>query len=216
VLSLLWYPYFYKFYKEKRIWFFLKLVLSFLIIILLVFSLISLMFREMLPSPEVEKLFPQASGLGATLIRTYGTNGVANYTFHEESTPFGPKDGYAKITFRTFGNTVDQNCGWVIFLLRGVDISNYKEFRFLIRGERGNEKIGIKAKDARGVEIPLMLEGAYLRKGMITTDWQEVIVPLEDFGNVDFGLMDNFSIFTTGLMAGTRPQTIYVGNFIFI
>ncbi len=165
-------------------------------------------------TPEVYKLFPQAKQYGPAVIRTYATNGISLYSFHDESPPFGPQNGYAKITFHVYGN-VAQNAGWVVFLQRGVDISRFKELRFLIRGEKGNENIGIKAKDARGVEIELVLDGTYLRHQGLSTTWQEAdaVVPLAHFGNVDFGLFENFSFFTTGVLAGPRPQTFYVGQF---
>lgn len=199
-------------YYEEHYLFFLKLICSLTIQILFVFGLLLVFSQVGFRSQEAKILFPQAVRLGPTLIRTYAANGEVHYSFHEETPLYGP-EGYAKITFKTYGRTVEQNCGWVLFLLRGVHIGNYGQLRFIIRGERGNEKVGIKAKDARGIEISLMLDEHYLREGKITTDWQQAIVPFEDFGNVDFSLMDNFSIFSNGLMAGTRPQTIYVGEF---
>jgi len=164
---------------------------------------------------EVYKLFPQAKQYGPAVIRTYATNGISLYSFHDESPPFGPQNGYARITFHVYGNTVAQNAGWVMFLQRGVDISRFNELRFLIRGEKGNENIGIKAKDARGVEIELILDGTYLRHQGLSATWQEAdaVVPLAHLGNVDFGLFENFSFFTTGVLAGSRPQTFYVGQF---
>jgi hypothetical protein len=166
-----------------------------------------------LPSREAAKLFPQAADLGPTFIRPYATNGSVHYVFCQEAAPFGPENGYAKITFRLYGCTAEENGGWVIYLVRGADLSRYRQLGFLVRGEQGGEKIGIKAKDARGVEVLLLLDDTYLRKGQISTSWQEATVPLDHFGNVDLSLMDNFSIFTTGFFMGTRPQTVYLGQF---
>lgn len=199
--------------KEPRL-FFVTLICTFLTLLLLMLVILLIFLNSQLPtSQEAEILFPQAAKLGPTLVRTYVTNAEIHYSFYEETPLFGP-DGYAKITFKNYGRTVDYNSGWVLFLPRGSDISKYKQLRFLIRGENGDEKIGIKAKDARGTEVALALEEShYLPEGRISTNWQEVTVPLEDFANVDFGLMDNFSLYSNGQMAGTRPQTIYVGGF---
>lgn len=207
-------PNFRRYYYRERKPFFLTLFCTLVVQILLIFAIILVFLHSKLPtSQEAEILFPQAAKLGPTLIRTYVTNGEVHYAFHEETPLFGP-DGYAEITFKNYGRTVEQNSGWVIFLPRGSDISKYRQLRFLIRGEYGGEKVGIKAKDARGTEVALMLEEYhYLSEGKISTDWQEATIPLEDFANVDFGLMDNFSIYSNGQMAGTRPQTIYVGKF---
>lgn len=205
-----------QYFHRRRTSFFLRTLFTFAIMA----SLGLMLAREFFEqgggeTPEVYKLCPQAKQYGPAVIRTYATNGISLYSFHDESPPFGPQNGYAKITFHVYGNTVAQNAGWVIFLQRGVDIGRFDELRFLIRGEKGNEKIGIKAKDARGVEIELVLDGTYLRHQGLSTTWQEAdaVVPLAHFGNVDFGLFENFSFFTTGVLAGPRPQTFYVGQF---
>jgi hypothetical protein len=207
------FPYFLNNCKINRLQFFLKAIFSAIIIIPFAFLLTFYMFEDRLPSFEAEKIFPQAAALGPTFIRTYATNGVVHQSFLDQAASFGPRDGCARITFKLFGSTLEQNGGWVLYLFRGVDLRQYRELRFLVRGEDGKEKIGIKAKDASGIEVQLSLEGSYLRSGEITSNWQEAIVPLSHFGNVDFSFMENFSIFTTGVMAGTRPQTIYVGEF---
>lgn len=197
-------------YKKSKISFYNRLagiiIANFFFIIIILLS-----FHED-RSSEANILFSQSDKYGPILIRTYAANGEVNY-FLDNQTPLqGPK-GYAKITLKTYGNTEEFNCGWVIYLLKGVDISRYKEIRFKLRGQKGNEAIGIKAKDARGVEVSLFLEHYYLPKGKITTDWQQASVPLNHFGKVDFNLMDNFSLFTNGSIAGTRPQTFYIGEF---
>ena len=81
-------------------------------------------------------------------------------------------------------------------------------------GKRAAEKIGIKLKDARGTEVAVMLDGQpYLTERRITTDWQEVSIPLSHFGNVDLQMMDCLTLFSDGSMASTKPQTVYVGGF---
>jgi hypothetical protein len=199
-----------KIYKERQFLFIVRLFG--VIFVQILFILIILLAFHEDRSPEAKTLFPQGEKYGPLLIRTYAANGKVNYSFSEETPLFGPK-GYAKIRLKTYGKSEEQNCGWVLFLLKGVDLTRYKQLRFKIRGEKGNEAIGVKAKDARGIEVSLLLENYYLSKSKITTDWQQVTIPLDHFGRVDFGLMDNFSIFTNGRIAGTRPQTIYIGEF---
>ena len=161
------------------------------------------------------KVFPQAEKYGPSSIEIYATNGSIEYDYHSESPAFGPEEGYFEINFRLWGDSEAHNAGWIIFLLNGVDISRFSELRFLLRGESGQEKIGIKAKDAHGVEVQLILDEHCLRNENLSMTWQqaEVVVPLSYFGNVDFGFFENFSLFTTGPLVGTRPQTIYVGQF---
>lgn len=164
-------------------------------------------------SYEAQKLFPQAADIGPVLIRTHASNGEAYYSFFEDTPLFGP-NSYVKITLKNYGTTEKQSSGWVYFFLRGADLSRYKAIRFLIRGETGSEKIGITAKDARGIELGLILDdGPYLTTKSLTTEWQEATIPFTHFGNVDFSLVDNFGFFTRGDIAQTIPQTFYVGGF---
>lgn len=201
---------FHETYNKRRTLFLIRLTCS--LCIPLIFVIVLLLVFSPGGSYEVSNLFPQAHKMGPALIRTYATNGEVNYSFHKETPPNGP-DGYARITFKTNGKTAEDNCGWVFYLLKGIDFSNYKQLRFLIRGEHGDEVVGLKAKDAKGREVAVMLDQHYLRDGSITANWQQAIVPLDHFGDVDFSLMENFSIFYNGLMAATRPQVIYVGEF---
>lgn len=200
------------FRKNNKSQFFMQLTLSFIIIAILTVLLLWLFSYDKFDTREAEIIFPQAAKLGPTFIRTYASNGEAYYSFYDE-TPLNGPNGYVEITLQTYERTIKNNAGWIIFLLRGSDISGYKQLRFLIRGKHGDEIIGIKAKDAKGREAYLMLDNHYLREGNITTDWQEVSIPIKDFGGVRFDLIDNFSFFVDGNMAETRSQTILVGGF---
>ena len=171
------------------------------------------MLRDTFPSDEAELLFPTAASFGPVFIRTFATNGSVNYRFHATVESGGPDQGYSEIQFRLFGRDPNYNGGWVIYLTRGANLSRYNELRFLIRGEHGGEKIGVKAKDARGVEVEVPYEDLLLPQQDITTDWQEVKVPFDYFGQVDFSLMENFSLYVTGEMIGTVPETVLVGGF---
>lgn len=198
-------------YQEERSGFYLRFGATLVIVISVSFMIVKVMSPEF-PVDETVALFPQTANFGPTIIQTYATNGKINYTFHDETPFFGPR-GYAEITMRVYGQSNEENCGWVIYLLRGIDVSAYRELRFMLRGNQGNELIGVKAKDVRGTEIAIPLTGDYLREGRVAASWQQVTVPLDHFGDVDFSVLDNFSIFATGTMIGTRPQVIDVGGF---
>jgi hypothetical protein len=156
----------------------------------------------------------RTTSLGPMSISVYGNNGHVDYTTYRETDKGGP-EGYAKITFQNWGSTADYNCGWILFLIRGTDLTRFTELRFLVRGEAGDEQIGVKAKDAHGTEVALRLDHHYLWERRITTAWQQAIIPLVNFGNVDRNLMDNVSLFANGTMVETRPQTIYIGGIEF-
>lgn len=163
---------------------------------------------------EVYKLFPQARQYNPAVIRTYATNGSSSYSFYDEKSRCGP-NGFAKITFRVNRGTEADNAGWVIFLLRGEDISKFSQLNFCIRGDEGGEKVGVKAKDAAGAEVAINLtaDDKYLRGVGLSKEWEIVTIPLKRFGEVDFGLFENLSLFSTGAMAGAGPQVFYVGEF---
>jgi hypothetical protein len=162
---------------------------------------------------DVALLFPQSVDLGGAFILTYASNGDAQYSVTRARDEYGP-NGYARIDFRCYGNSERENAGWVIYFLRGADLSGFKYLRFLIRGERGRERIGVKAKDILGREMFVILDQRYLRGHSISNEWQEARIELSDFGDVHFGSFDNFSVFSNGELAQTRPQSIYVGEFV--
>jgi len=73
-------------------------------------------------------------------------------------------------------------CGWYIVI--AADLSQYKTITFMIKGKRGGEtfQIGVNDLIANRREDAVVSGSIYryLPDG-ITTDWQKVIVPLEDF-----------------------------------
>ena len=159
-------------------------------------------------------LFPQAGLLGPTAFETYGNNGLATFTITPERASGGP-DGFAQLRLQTYGDSIKENAGWVISLPKGLDLSQFKGWRFWIKGETGREQIDVKAKDGHGHEIPVTLE-RYLRHGTIETGWQHVSIPFDHFGPpeaIDFGFMANFSLFITGETAKREEQVVYVGGF---
>jgi len=77
------------------------------------------------------------------------------------------------------------------------DLSPYKEVRFWVRGARGGENFEIGMADRSWLTIGDSVKageiGKYLPKG-VTTDWQEVVIPLKDFGKLDWTQMGSFVI----------------------
>ena len=120
-----------RFFGALRLALFLLLPVGTLVALNLVIS------HGILPTRESQKveasMFPQAYQFGPSLIRTYATNGKCTFRFNDKKEPKGP-DGFVKIELQCFGKTVSENCGWVYFLTKGVDISKYTELRFFIRG----------------------------------------------------------------------------------
>ena len=160
-------------------------------------------------------LLSQAGALNAIAIRTYGNNGTVSYDIVSESGRIGPPS-FARITFKPYGNRIDHNCGWIIMFQPGTNLSRFQELRFFVRGSSGDEKIGVKAKDAHGNEVPISLnDPRHIAAGKITSTWQEAIIPLDRFGNVDLAFFENLSLYVSGDMVGPGPQTIDVGAFEF-
>ena len=77
------------------------------------------------------------------------------------------------------------------------DLSPYKEARFWVRGEKGGEMFEIGMADRSWLTIGDSVKAGaidkYLPKG-VTTQWQEVVIPLSDFGKLDWSQMGSFVI----------------------
>lgn len=95
------------------------------------------------------------------------------------------------------------------------DLSGYKSVAFMIRGARGGEKFEIGMADKSWVIIGDSLKAGsidkYLPKG-VTTEWQEVVIPLEDFGQLDLTQMGSFVINLTD----KDSSTLYIDDLKFI
>ncbi len=77
------------------------------------------------------------------------------------------------------------------------DLSAYKSVRFWVRGGRGGETFEIGMADRSWLTIGDSVKAGaiekYLPKG-VSTEWQEVVIPLSDFGKLDWTQMGSFVI----------------------
>ena len=164
---------------------------------------------------ESDKIFSQSDIMGSLGIGSYASNGEVHYELIDKQGSFGPK-AYLSVVLKMHRDSAADNCGLIFTLLKGTDLKKYQYVRFQLKGSQDDDKLGIKAKDAMGVEVALPIEGQYIHGGKITTTWEDVSIPFSHFGNVDFGLMDNFSIYISGDTAGTRPHAFEIGGISFI
>lgn len=95
------------------------------------------------------------------------------------------------------------------------DLSGYKEVAFFVRGAQGGELFEIGMADRSWLTIGDSVKAGeitrYLPKG-VTTEWQEVVISLSDFGKLDWTQMGSFVI------NFNRPGegVIYIDNLRFI
>lgn len=77
------------------------------------------------------------------------------------------------------------------------DLSSYKEAKLWVRGARGGERFEIGMADRSWLTIGDSVKAGaidhYLPKG-VTTQWQEVTLPLSDFGKLDWSQMGSFTV----------------------
>lgn len=106
--------------------------------------------------------------------------------------------------------------GWVTILVVGdqfVDISKYSQIRFKVRGERGGELFTVGLADQNWYEKQDLVQSpqieSYLSNG-VTTQWQEVTVPLSHFSNLKLE-----KIAMIGIHFNCRPEmegTVYIDD----
>ncbi len=101
---------------------------------------------------------------------------------------YGP--GKLKLNYDVSG--VDQVTGYYTLFMH-TDLSAYDVLTFQIRGLLGGEKIKVGLRDADMNESKILVS-EYLSAG-ITTDWQEITIPLVAFSRVQkWSDMDNLNI----------------------
>jgi len=94
------------------------------------------------------------------------------------------------------------------------DLKPYEAVSFMIKGKKGGERFEIGMADKNWVIIGDSLKAGSIDKylpGGVSTEWQEVIIPLEDFGLLDFSEMGSFVINFNEKEEGT----VYIDNLKF-
>jgi len=117
---------------------------------------------------------------------------------------------------------VKKGSGWCGYysLLNQVDgkfydLSMFKSVSFMVKGKDGEEIFEIGMADRNWVIIGDSLKAGPVTKylpGGVTKVWQEVIIPLEDFGALDFTDMGSFVINFHKVGKGA----IYIDNLKFL
>lgn len=77
------------------------------------------------------------------------------------------------------------------------DLRPYKSVSFMVKGKNGGEEFEMGMADKNWVIIGDSLKAGSIRKYLpkgVTKEWQEVVIPLEDFGLLDFSEMGSFVI----------------------
>lgn len=77
------------------------------------------------------------------------------------------------------------------------DLSWYDRVSFMVKGEKGGETFEIGMADRNWLTIGDSVKAGSIEKylpGGVTPSWQEVTIPLQDFGLLDFSQMGSFVI----------------------
>ncbi|MFH1779080.1 MAG: hypothetical protein ABH847_03500 [Candidatus Omnitrophota bacterium] len=77
------------------------------------------------------------------------------------------------------------------------DLSGYDRVSFMVRGEKGGESFELGMADKNWLIIGDSLKAGQIEKYLpsgVTTEWQEAVIPLKDFGMLDFSEMGSFVI----------------------
>jgi hypothetical protein len=111
---------------------------------------------------------------------------------------FGPSGRALKLSYKK------ESTGWCGYytLLNQIDgeyydLRPYKAVSFMVKVENGGEEFEIGMADKNWIIIGDSLKAGSVRKylpGGVTKDWQEAVIPLEDFGLLDFSEMGSFVI----------------------
>ena len=116
---------------------------------------------------------------------------------------------------------VKEGTGWCGYytLLNQIDgdyfdLSWYDKMSFRVRGEKGGEEFEVGMADRNWLTIGDSVKAGSVQKylpGGVTTEWQEVVIPLADFGALDFSQMGSFVLNFYKKQKGT----VYVDDLTF-
>jgi len=103
-------------------------------------------------------------------------------------TPFSYDEKHGNILKFQY-DIVKGGWGGCICFLDGIDVSKYEFLSFKVKGEVGGEKFEVGLKDTSGIERKIQIE----KFAKITTQWQKVMIPLEEFKGVNLSSLENIS-----------------------
>jgi hypothetical protein len=135
---------------------------------------------------EQEKMFGKRGKVGGFALKPsrYGIFYDEQVFYPEAKRPQNAKPSSIKMMY--FKADENSFCGTYIILM--ADISNYSTLTFMIKGKTGQEafEIGLNDTVSNKREDAVMVGSIYrYLPGGLTTDWQRVVVPLEDFFGSD-------------------------------
>jgi hypothetical protein len=102
--------------------------------------------------------------------------------------------------------------GWSIKLPPGnsLDARNLRSVSFWVKGEKAEENFEAKLQDVTGLEVAVQVA----RYAEITTEWQKVSIPLQDFAAQGLDLA-NVQVLTFGFREEFGDVAIVVGEIVF-
>jgi len=140
----------------------------------------------------------------------YSSNGRAQVYETCDDEPIDGKNDYLTITLQAHQD--DAEAG-VIVLLPDFHAGRFDSLAFLIRGEHGEERIGLKMKNIEGYEVTIWMSDE--EENRVTTHWREVRIASDRFLGVSDSPLENITFFIKGEFAGTQPQIFYVAQIRF-
>ena len=97
--------------------------------------------------------------------------------------------------------------------VESFDASAWKYLSFWVKGEKGGEKSQLLIRDAHALNYMPQLKH---KLPDITTEWQKVVIPLEQFkGQVDLTALDNIGIAFGRDVGNLKGEIIYLDDFMF-
>lgn len=93
------------------------------------------------------------------------------------------------------------------------DVSAYKFFTFWVKGATGGESLEVLFRDAHAVSYMPQVKVPF---SDITTEWQKVVIPLEDVNKkIDLTLLDNIGLAFGPDVGNETGAIIYLDDFMF-
>lgn len=155
-------------------------------------------------------IFQQASRRGWVFARGYAANAQTTYNFVIGESAIGP-NCYVKLRMKPYDRFLQNHAGWILLLDPAWSLEDFDVLSFRVWGQAANH-VGIKFRDVHGTEVDRLLTN-YDEKQRFDDHWRTVDIPLEDFGNVDFGSIEVLGFFTNGTLGGPTPKNVGLGAF---
>ncbi|MBN1899533.1 MAG: hypothetical protein JW827_12215 [Spirochaetes bacterium] len=148
-----------------------------------------------------------------------GDIGCTLFLNSDSSNAYGGRGESLRLSYYNPPDSGNSTNYWTLYnFLRsegGYDLTPYNRLSFKLKGKIGGEifKVAVKDNSSSG-GVKRVVDITNYLAGPLTTNWQDVNIPLSDFSGCDLSIIRSLEFFMEYPVSGEQSGTFYIDNLI--